>query len=278
MSAAGLERDLDLAFALADAADEVTLGGFLTDVAVEWKQDLTPVTEVDRRAETVIRELLAEHRPSDAVHGEEHADTGAGSRRWVIDPIDGTKNYVRGVPVWASLISLSVDDRVEVAVVSAPALSRRWWAVRGEGAHMAWAGGAGGAGGAAALGSAREPRRLCVSRVAALDDASVSYSSLAGWTELGLEPGFLELLRSTWRQRALGDFWSYMLLAEGAVDIAAEPEVPLYDLAAVSLIVEEAGGQFTNIAGVPGPAGGSAVATNGLLQQRVLDTLAAAPH
>lgn len=254
--------DLEFACRLADAADEVTLAGFLTDLTVELKPDLTPVTEIDRAAEETVRRLIAEGRPGDAVHGEEHPDTGDSSRRWILDPIDGTKNFVRGVPVWASLISLSIDDSVTVAVVSAPALSRRWWAVRGEGAYVAWSDAAG-----------EHTRRLGVSGVETLGDASFSYSSMSGWTELGLENGFLELQRATWRQRAFGDFWSYMLLAEGAVDIAAEPEVPLYDLAAVSLIVEEAGGTFTNIAGTPGPDGGSAVGTNGLLHAAVLATL-----
>lgn len=257
------KNDLELAFQLVDAADQVTLGGFLSDVEIELKADETPVTKIDRDAENAVRALLAKHRPDDAVHGEEHDDTGNSSRRWIIDPIDGTKNYIRGVPVWASLVSLSVNDQVTVAVVSAPALSRRWWAVRGEGAHALWNG---------------HSRKIRVSTIEELGEASFSYSSLNGWTERGLEPGFLELQRNTWRQRAFGDFWSYLMLAEGAVDIAAEPEVPLYDLAAVSLIVEEAGGRFTNIAGVPGPDGGSAVATNGPLHEVVLNTLSQTEH
>ncbi|WP_245940427.1 MULTISPECIES: inositol monophosphatase family protein [Brevibacterium] len=251
-----------MAFELADAADKVTLGGFLGVLDIELKSDRSPVTAIDRNAETAIRQLLAQYRPGDAVHGEEHEDTGAGNRQWIIDPIDGTKNFIREVPVWASLISLSVDDIVTVAVVSAPALSRRWWAVRDEGAHAQWFG----------PGGVRT-RKLTVSEVDAFEEASFSYSSMRGWTENGLETGFLDLQRATWRQRAFGDFWSYVLLAEGAVDIAAEPEVPLYDLAAVSLIVEEAGGTFTDISGRRGPGGGSAVATNGILHERVLSVL-----
>lgn len=254
--------DLTLALELADAADQVTLDGFLGDLDIELKADQTPVTAIDRNAETTVRQLLAERRPNDAVHGEEHEDTGESPRRWIIDPIDGTKNFIREVPVWASLISLSVNDEVTVAVVTAPALSRRWWAVRGEGAHVQWTGPRG-----------VRTRSLAVSEVDSLEQASFSYSSMSGWTDRRLETEFLNLQRATWRQRAFGDFWSYLLLAEGAVDIAAEPEVPLYDLAAVSLIVEEAGGTFTDITGQPGPDGGSAVATNGHLHERVLSIL-----
>lgn len=255
----------DLAFAhrLADAADAVTLAGFGGAFTVSTKSDDTPVTEIDRAAERAVRDLIAAHRPSDAVHGEEHADTGDSGRRWIIDPIDGTKNFIRGVPVWASLISLSIEDRVEVAVVSAPSLSRRWWAQRGYGAQMRWTD----------LGGAHE-KDLRVSTVTDIAHASLSYSSIPGWAQLHKHAAFLELHERTWRQRGFGDFWSYMLVAEGAVDIAAEPEVPLYDLAAVSLIVEEAGGTFTNVSGVPGPDGGSALASNTHLHDSALSLLA----
>nr|WP_269329958.1 inositol monophosphatase family protein [Kineosporia babensis] len=249
---------------LADAADELTVAAFLTDLRVEQKADRTPVTEIDRAVETRVRELLAEHRPDDAVHGEEYADTGSSERLWVIDPIDGTKNYVRGVPVWASLISLQVGDELQAAVVSAPALNRRWWAAVGEGAWASWTGSA--------------SRRIRVSSVDRLEEASLSFSSLPGWNDLGLREAFLGLHETTWRQRGFGDFWSYMLVAEGAVDIAAEPEVPLYDLAAVSLIVTEAGGCFTSVHGRPGPTGGSALATNGHLHTTVLNALQEQPQ
>ena len=243
-----LGDDLALALALADAADAITSARFRAlDLKVDAKPDLTPVTDADRDTERRIREILAAERPGDAVHGEEFADTGEGARRWVLDPIDGTKNFVRGVPVWASLIALMEGDDVTVGVVSAPALGRRWWAGAGGGA---WTDG-----GVACR----------VSEVRALADASLSYSSLSGWEERGLLDGFLGLTRACWRTRAYGDFWSYMLLADGTVDIAAEPEVALHDLAAVALIVAEAGGAFTDISGRPGPAGGSALATNGHL-------------
>jgi histidinol-phosphatase len=214
------------------------------------------VTDADRRTEERLREILATERPQDAVHGEEFADTGSAARRWVIDPIDGTKNFVRGVPVWASLIGLMDGAEVIAAVVSAPALGRRWWASAGAGAFT----GPGPADGT--------PCR--VSAVGSLADASLSYSSLSGWEERGLLPGFLDLTRACWRTRAYGDFWSYMLLAEGTLDVATEPEVALHDLAAVALIVTEAGGTFTDLTGRPGPAGGSALASNGRLHEAAL--------
>jgi histidinol-phosphatase len=252
-----VQDDLALAHELADAADAITMARFrAVDLRVEAKPDLTPVTDADRRTEQRLREILAEVRPDDAVHGEEFADTGSAARRWVIDPIDGTKNFVRGVPVWASLIALMDGESVVVGVVSAPALGRRWWA-------------AGGAGAFAGPGpDAGTPCR--VSAVADLADASLSYSSLSGWQDRGLLGGFLDLTRVCWRTRAFGDFWSYMLLAEGTVDLASEPEVALHDLAAVALIVTEAGGEFTDLSGRPGPAGGSALATNGLLHEAAL--------
>jgi histidinol-phosphatase len=180
-------------------------------------------------------------------------------RQWVIDPIDGTKNFVRGVPVWASLIALLEDGVPIVGVVSAPALARRWWAGRGIGSH-------------ATVGDG-PARRLSVSGVSDLGSASLSFSSLSGWADRGLRDRFVALTDSVWRVRAYGDFYSYCLLAEGAVDIAAEPEVKLWDLAPLDLLVREAGGTFTNLDGVPGPHGGSAVATNGLLHSAVLGAL-----
>lgn len=263
-----LHEDLVLALALADAADAITTARFRAlDLRIEAKPDLTPVTDADRDTESRLRELLAGARPGDAIHGEEFADTGAAdgsARRWVIDPIDGTKNFVRGVPVWASLIALMDGPDVIVGVVSAPALGRRWWASAGGGA---WA----------STGS--DDAVPCrVSAVSTLTDASLSYSSLSGWEVRGLLPGFLDLTRVCWRTRAFGDFWSYVLLAEGTVDLAAEPEVALHDLAPLALIVSEAGGVFTDLTGRPGPAGGSALASNGLLHAAALAHLRPVPH
>jgi histidinol-phosphatase len=218
------------------------------------------VTDADRAAEELIRSQLKRTRPRDAVLGEEFAPTGHGLRQWVVDPIDGTKNFVRGVPVWATLIALLDEGRPVVGVVSAPALGRRWWAASGTGA---WTG--------RSLASAR---RLRVSGVASLADASLSYSDLTEWDRAGRLDAFLDLHRRVWRTRAYGDFWSYMLLAEGGVDIAAEPALALYDMAALVPVVVEAGGRFTSLDGTDGPGGGSAVVTNGLLHDEVLAILA----
>ncbi|WP_156689003.1 histidinol-phosphatase [Mycobacterium sp. Marseille-P9652] len=254
--------DLTLVLTLADRADTLTSARFgALDLRVDTKPDLTPVTDADRAVETDLRETLARERPDDAVVGEEFGGTTTFSgRQWVIDPIDGTKNFVRGVPVWASLIALLEDGVPTVGAVSAPALQRRWWAARGRGAFVAVAG--------------APPRRLSVSSVSELGSASLSFSSLSGWAQRGLRERFIALTDAVWRVRAFGDFLSYCLLAEGAVDIAAEPEVSVWDLAALDVLVREAGGVLTGLDGTAGPHRGSAVATNGVLQRRVLDSLA----
>ena len=255
--------DLRLAHVLADDADSLTTARFKAlDLHVMTKPDLTPVTDADTSVEDGIRRTLSRARPRDAVLGEESGATGHSQRRWVIDPIDGTKNFVRGVPVWATLIGLMVDGEVVVGVVTAPQLNRRWWASAGDGA---WTG-----------KSLLRAARCQVSDVSRLEDASLSYSSMGGWDERGRLDDFLSLARRCWRTRAYGDFWSYMLLAEGAVDIAAEPELEVYDMAALVPIVTEAGGRFTSLDGRNGCWGGNAVATNGLLHDEVLGRLGAA--
>ncbi len=253
--------DLTLALELADAADAISLPRFHAhDFTVESKPDLSPVTEVDRAVEQHVSDVLADRRPDDALLGEEYGSRGDGTgRRWIIDPIDGTKNFVRGVPVWATLIGLYDGSTPVLGVVSAPALGMRWWARTGGGAHRTTAGG--------------PPSRIGVSQVGALADASVSYSSLSGWKERGLRDGFLGFLDDVWRTRAYGDFWSYMMVAEGVVDIAAEPELELYDMAALVPIVTEAGGRFTGLDGVPGPFGADAVASNGILHDTALERI-----
>jgi len=261
----GYDDDLRLAHVIADQVDSVTMSRFKAlDLHVETKPDLSPVSDADKTAEEVIRGQLSRARPRDAVHGEEMADTGHGPRRWVVDPIDGTKNFVRGVPVWATLIGLLDGDQVVLGLVSAPALGRRWWAAQGSGA---WTG-----------KSLAAASRLQVSAVDRLADASLSYSSLSGWEERGLLNPFLDLTRRTWRTRAYGDFWSHVLVAEGAVDLSAEPELALHDMAALVPIVTEAGGTFTSIRGVPGPFGGSALVSNGRLHQAALDVLDPLPQ
>jgi len=261
-----LAEDLALAHELADAADALTLGRFRAmDLRVQAKPDLTPVSDADTAVEQLVRDRLARERPHDAVLGEEYGDTGDSPRRWVVDPVDGTKNFVRGVPVWATLIALQEPEgdqgsrRTTVGVVSAPALGRRWWAARGLGAQ---------AGPSAARGLP-----IAVSAVEQLSDAHLSYSSLIGWQQQGRLPGLLALSERCWRTRAFGDFWSHVLVAEGAVDASFEPEVSLWDLAALQVIVEEAGGRFSDISGAATAGGGSVVCSNGLLHDEVLSAL-----
>jgi histidinol-phosphatase len=257
---AGFDDDLRLAHVLADAADDTSMRRFRAlDLRVETKPDLTPVTDADRSVEEAMRSTLKRARPRDAVHGEEYGRSGHGPRRWVIDPIDGTKNYVRGVPVWATLIALMDDDEVVAGVVSAPAIGRRWWAARGSGT---WTG--------RSLSAASSCQ---VSGVGRLQDASLSYSDLSEWEAAGRLDPFLDLTRSVWRSRAYGDFWSHVLVADGSVDISAEPALSLWDMAALTVIVEEAGGRFSDIDGKPSSDGSGLICTNGALHADVLETL-----
>ncbi len=246
--------DVGLALQMADQADALTLARFgALDLRIETKPDLTPVTDADKSAEELLRGLLTTHRPDDSVLGEEFGGAAVfAGRQWVLDPIDGTKNFVRGVPVWSTLIALLHDGVPVVGVVSAPALRRRWWAGLDQGAFTAFDG---------------EARPISVSGVDSLDAASLSLSDLTGWGER--RDTFLELIDSVWRVRGYGDFWSYCMVAEGSVDIVAEPEVKLWDLAPLDILVREAGGSFTDLDGCPGPHGGSAVATNGRLHDAV---------
>lgn len=252
--------DLALALHIAEVVDEFTRSRFrATNLRVERKPDMTPVTDADRGAEEIIRKILGAERPEDSILGEEFGRTGDAKRQWIIDPIDGTKNFVRGVPVWATLIALADGDDVLVGVVSAPALGRRWWGARGEGAHTRILDGS--------------VERISVSSVSRLEDASLSFASAEGWRMAGLEAQWRTLDRSVWRSRAYGDFWSYVLVAEGAVDLACEPSLNVYDMAALVPIVVEAGGRFTSTDGVDGPFEESALASNGLLHASALETL-----
>ncbi|WP_330249837.1 histidinol-phosphatase [Nocardia sp. NBC_00565] len=253
--------DLELALRLADAADGITRARFgALDLKVDSKPDLTPVSDADLAVEQAIRQVLGQERPQDSVLGEEFGgDVELSGRQWVIDPIDGTKNFVRRVPIWATLISLLDDGVPVVGVVSAPALTRRWWAAAGSGAWASF--------------DSDAPTAISVSAVSELGSASLAFSSLSGWRERGLREHFLNLTDEVWRVRGYGDFFSYCLLAEGAVDIATEPEVSLWDLAALDILIREAGGHFTSLNGTPGPHGGDAIATNSLLHTKVLTHL-----
>ncbi|HYH35334.1 MAG TPA: inositol monophosphatase family protein [Nocardioides sp.] len=256
--------DLRLAHVLADDADSLTTARFKAlDLHVMSKPDLTPVTDADQAVEQSIRRTLSRVRSRDAVVGEEGGSSGHSQRRWIVDPIDGTKSFVRGVPVWATLIGLAIDDEVVLGVVSAPQLQRRWWASSGNGA---WTG-----------RSLLKATRCQVSDVRRLEDASLSHSSLSGWEDRGRLDDFLSLARRCWRTRAYGDFWSYMLLAEGAVDLAAEPELEVYDMAALDVVVREAGGRFSSLDGTDGPFGGNALASNGHLHEAALAFLGSLP-
>jgi len=250
------DQDLQLALSLADAADVITLARYrAADLAVETKPDMTPVSESDKAVELALRGLLASERPDDAVIGEEFGGAleagDIGTRTWVIDPIDGTKSYVRGMDTWSTLIALMVDGVVAVGVVSMPALGKRWWATRGGGAFA-------------------DGRRIQVSAISELRDAQLVWSGVQEWDAIGATDRLLALSRACWRTRGIGDAWQYMLVAEGAAEIAVDPEVTLWDIAAVSIVVEEAGGRLTSVGGTPGPAGGSGLATNGLLHDAAL--------
>jgi len=272
-----LQDDLALAHALADLADAISLDRYQAqDLVITTKPDNTPVTDADRAVETAIREALATHRQTDGLVGEEFgSDKGTSGRYWVIDPIDGTKNFMRGVPTWATLIALvqvdsSGTEEVIVGIASAPALARRWSAAKGHGAFVRF-----NSGSVDDLSedfdSVSNEKKISVSKVAKLIDASISYSDFVGWGDR-LEP-FQKLLANAWRTRGIGDFWSHMLVAEGAVDVAIEPSLAVWDMAALDIIVREAGGAFTNTAGQNGPFGGSGVSTNGVLHNAVISGL-----
>ena len=246
--------DLNLALELADIADAITLKRFMAqDLLVEKKPDRTEVTDADRAAEIAIKSKLAETRPEDGVIGEEFGTIDGNNRVWIIDPIDGTANFMRGVPVWATLIALSVDGKPVVSVVSAPALGRRWWAAPDAGAKTRDLDGS--------------ERQLRVSKIESLEDASLSYNNLKLWDDSGLLNGLLELSRKVWRTRAYGDFWSYMLLAEGSLDVVAEHDLKIYDIAALVPIVEQAGGRITALSGELTENTSSVLASNGRLHE-----------
>lgn len=255
------ESDLELALELADVADSVSLERFRAlDLHVETKPDASPVTDADRSVEQALKRVLAEKRPTDALIGEEFGNSGTGSRTWIIDPIDGTANYMRGVPVWGSLIALAVDGKPIVSVVSAPALGRRWWAAPGIGAQTRDVDGT--------------TRQIRVSAIGDLANASISYNNLQLWDRAGRLDELIALSRKVWRTRAYGDFFSYMLLAEGTLEIVAEHDLKIYDIAALVPIVEQAGGRFSALDGELTAESSSVLATNGPLHQAAQSALA----
>jgi histidinol-phosphatase len=259
-----LESDLELALELAAIADGITMARYLAqDLVITTKPDNTPVTDADKATEEALRKHLAVARPADGLVGEEfgsqHQDA---TRYWVMDPIDGTKNFMRGVPTWATLIGLverqdDGSEKVIVGVTSAPALFRRWYASSGNGAFTTLNGG--------------KPRKISVSKVSKIADASIAYSDFQGWGDRLSK--FHNLIADCTRSRGYGDFWSHMLVAEGAVDIAAEPRLAIWDMAALDVIVREAGGTFSNLTGEVGPFGGSGISTNTLLHPTVMAAL-----
>jgi histidinol-phosphatase len=257
---ASFEDDLALALRMADAADAISESRFRSaNLKISTKPDATHVTDADLAVESALREILAEERPDDGILGEEYGTEGPTTRQWIIDPIDGTANFLRGVPNWATLISLAVDGVPVVGVASAPAFRKRWWAATGSGAWLA----EDGAG----------PRQLHVSGVHKLEDASLSFQSIAQWDEAGYLDQLIRLSRDVWRDRAYGDMWSYGLLAEGLIDIVAEFDVKEYDIAPFVILVREAGGRFTAINGEDSIAARSSLATNGILHEQVLRNL-----
>jgi len=255
-----LADDLRLALRIADAADAISLERFRSnDLDVSTKPDRSFVTDADLAVERRIREILTDERPDDGILGEEYGTAGSTTRQWIIDPIDGTANYLRGVPIWGTLISLAVDGVPVVGVVSSPALEKRWWAADGSGAWSSLRGGA--------------PEQLKVSRVEKLADASVSFQSVTQWDDAGYLDQLVALTRASWRDRAYGDMWAYMLLAEGLVDAVGEFDVKEYDVAALVPIVREAGGATSAIDGTDRIDRRSFLATNSLLHEEILALL-----
>ncbi|WP_127818289.1 inositol monophosphatase family protein [Microbacterium sp. CPCC 204701] len=255
-----LEAELDLALRLADAADAASMSRFdAADLDIRTKADTTHVTEADLATERAIRAVLEAERPGDSVFGEEYGISGDSSRQWIIDPIDGTANYLKGIPMWTTLIALAIDGIPRVGVASQPAIGRRWWAATGLGAWTNTPSG--------------EPKRLAVSSVDSIAQSSVSFQSVAQWREAGQLDALERLTSSVWRDRGYGDAWPYMLLAEGRLEFVAEFGVREYDIAALVPIVTEAGGRFTSFDGRDSLSERSSLATNRLLHDAFLQLL-----
>jgi histidinol-phosphatase len=250
-----LLRWRDTALALCDEADAISMAGFRRDIRTDTKADGSFVTEVDRSIERLLRERIRAAYPGCGLIGEEEGSDDAGaSVCWYLDPIDATHNYMRGIPIFATLLAVAVDGEVQIGVVSAPALRERW---------VAWRGG----------GAWRGAERMSVSRVATIGEAQLVYGSRRADVRSGLMPGFDAAMNAAWRERGFGDFWGYMLVAEGAAEAMIETGAHPWDWAAPLVIVEEAGGRFTTAAGERRVDGASAVATNGLIHGELLSRL-----
>ena len=247
-----LEQELAFAREIADRAADISMSYFLGEFEVQQKADLSPVTQVDLEVETAIRDLIAERFPNDAVTGEEHG-AGEGDRVWIVDPIDGTRNFADGVPIWATLLALQVDGRSVLGLISAPALGERYEAVRGGGAR--WNG-----------------RELRVSE-RKLDDAFMVYSSVDDWVDREPHEPFMQLVREVRRTRGFGDFWGHMLVARGAADFMLEPALRLWDWAPITVIVEEAGGRVTTFEGEEPSDGSSILSSNAVVHEDVIRRL-----
>jgi len=256
--------ELAFVLTLADRADAISLSRYhALDLEITTKPDNTPVTDADKAVERAIIDAIATKYPTDGVVGEEFGTSGGKDRYWIIDPIDGTKNFLRGIPTWATLIALVENEKVVVSVVSSPALYRRWYATDGGGAYVLE--------GVIAGASNSQARQIAVSKVSAISDASIAYSDFQGWG--ARRSAFEKLLDSAWRSRGMGDFWSHMLVAEGAVDVAIEPSLALWDMAALDLIVREAGGRFSSLDGVDGTFGPNAISSNGVIHELILEAI-----
>jgi histidinol-phosphatase len=257
---AELDGWLRFALACADEADRIALAHFRRDIEVITKPDRSFVTEADRAIERLIRERIGAAWPDHGLVGEEYGtEAGAARHRWYIDPIDGTHNFIRGVPLFGMLLALEIDGEVQLGVLSAPAFRERWYARRGGGA---WAVGAAGLAGTG-------PRRIAVSGIEAIGDAQVLYGSWQDIETSGKAPGFAAVVRAAWRDRGFGDFWGYALLAEGAAEVMVETDLSPWDMAAPFVLVEEAGGRITDLAGRRRIDSGDLLATNGLLHDEV---------
>jgi histidinol-phosphatase len=254
------QKDLDFCQKLADLADEISMARFgALDLVIETKPDLTPVSDADKKVEEELRKLILEYSPTDSIIGEEFGVDGKSNREWILDPIDGTKNFVRGVPFWGTLIGLRIDNKMQVGMVSAPALGRRWFGAIGHGSYLR-----------TNTNNFKKERKLQVSKVSRIEDAYFGYSSQERWAKRNQEENFEKLLKKVWRARGFGDFIIHMMVAEGSIDFSMEPKLAVWDMAALIPIITEAGGTATSLEGGDPLEDKSLVTTNGLLHQEVL--------